>query len=372
MKQKILVGFVMDGKGGGIDKYLLNFLDNVWNEELQIDFLSNETDKELEQYLQKYHSRIFAIANLRHPFSQYRQVKELIKREKYNIVYLNISTAIDCIAAIAAKHCRVERIMLHSHSSGNDCESTMKRKIMDSIHYICRSFFYRFGTEYYGCSEKAGEWMFPKKIVKSSGFQTIFNAVDINKFSFNKQIREEVRLELGLEGKFVIGHVGNFCYQKNHYFLLDVFKEFRKSCPDAVLLLVGQGVRFDTIKKIIEENNLQKNVILTGFRKDVYRLFQGMDFFVLPSNFEGLPTVGVEAQCCGLPCLMSSYITKETKITKKCWFLPLNADTKKWAEFILKNKSYNREEIDWVNNRESYSLEHLKRQQRNLFLENQK
>ena len=154
MDRKILVGFIMDGKAGGIDRYLLNFLENVWDDEMQIDFLSNEVNEELKEYLKRYHSRIFPIANLRHPVSQFRQVKQLIKAEDYDMVYLNISTAIDCIAAIAASRCRIPRILIHSHSSGNDCENIGKRKVLDGIHYFCRSFLYRFGTEYYGCSKK--------------------------------------------------------------------------------------------------------------------------------------------------------------------------------------------------------------------------
>lgn len=368
MKKKILIGFIMDGKSGGIDKYLLNLLENIWTEDLQIDFLSNEVNAELETYLKKYHSTIYPIANLRHPFSQYRQVKNLIEKEGYEIVYLNISTAIDCIAAIAAKKCRVPRILLHSHSSGNDCETIWKRKILDGIHKFCRLFFFRFGTEYYGCSIKAGEWMFPKKLVNSNQFSTIFNAVDSTKFVFQEKICHEVRSEFGLEEKFVIGHVGNFCYQKNHYFLVDIFEELHRQCPEAVLMLAGQGIRFEQVQRKVREKNLEDAVIFTGFRSDAYRLFQGMDFFLLPSNFEGLPTVGVEAQCSGLPCVMSDVITREAKITSNCWFLSLKEKPEKWAEFILAHRNKKRTDAQWVGNPKNYSLEHLKQQQRELLL----
>ena len=101
--KKILAGFIMDGYGGGIDKYLLNFLENVHTENIRIDFLTNEVSPELETFLQKYHSRIFAIPNLKHPVGQYREVCRILEAESYDIVYLNISTAIDCIAAWAAK-----------------------------------------------------------------------------------------------------------------------------------------------------------------------------------------------------------------------------------------------------------------------------
>lgn len=107
--KKVLVGFLMDGKAGGIDKYLLNFLETVWNDEMQIDFLTNEIDLELQERLQKYDSKLFAIANLKHPFRQYRQVRNILREGKYDAVYLNISTAIDCVAAVAAKHAKIEK-----------------------------------------------------------------------------------------------------------------------------------------------------------------------------------------------------------------------------------------------------------------------
>ena len=368
MKQKVLVGFIMDGKGGGIDKYLLNFLENVWYKGLQIDLLTNEIDLDLQSYLKKYDARIFQISNLRHPISQYKQVKELILKEKYDIVYLNISTAIDCIAALAAHVCKVKRILLHSHSSGNDCETTWKRKLLDTIHYVCRTVFYRFGTEYYGCSEKAGEWMFPNKIVHSNQFTTIFNAVNLDEFKFDSKMREDVREEFCLEGKFVVGHVGNFCYQKNHDFLIQVFEEVYKRKKNAVLFLVGQGERYEHVKEIVYEKGLQDVIIFAGYRKDVFRLLQGMDFFLLPSHFEGLPTVGIEAQCCGLPCLMSDTITKETQIIEECYFLSYKEKPSMWAEFLLGHQKEEREKNHWIGSQKKYDLSYLKYLQNELIL----
>lgn len=364
--KKILVGFIIDGQGGGIDKYLLNFLENVHTKETQIDFLTNEISPELKHYLQKYHSRIFAIPNLKHPVGQYREVCKILQREQYDVVYLNISTAIDCITALAAKAKKVPRILIHSHTSGNDLENPVKRMIYDTIHKFCRLFLYRTATAYYGCSEKAGLWMFPSKIVKSDKFQTVFNAVDLNKFMYKDSVRNEVRKELNLENKFVVGHVGNFVYQKNHYFLIDIFEKLREKFPDAILLLIGKGERFETVKKLIQEKGLEDSVRLLGFRKDSDRIFQAMDFFLLPSYFEGLPTVGVEAQCTGLPCLMSDTITREVKITENCWFLPLKEKPEIWAEFILNHRRINREHISWIGKREAYSLETLKQQQKKL------
>lgn len=362
--KKVLVGFIMDGRSGGIDKYLLNFLDNVQGENIRIDFLTNEIHPDLKEYLKERHSRIFAISGLRHPVRQYRQVSGIIEKGQYDIVYLNISTAIDCIAALAAKRMKVKRVLLHSHSSGNDCENLIKRKAFDIIHYTCRLFLYKTAAEYYGCSNKAGLWMFPRKVVESPAFSTVFNAVDTEKFSFSPDVRSKERLALDVEDKLVIGHVGNFVYQKNHFFLLDVFEQVKKSRADAVLLLIGTGERLEAARQLAKQKGIEDSVKFLGFRKDVDRLFQAMDFFVLPSNFEGLPTVGVEAQCAGLPCLMSDSITEEVKITDRCFFLPLSEKAEVWSRFILSHISCKREEIGWIGSRAEYSLESLKMKQR--------
>lgn len=359
--KKILTGFIMDGKSGGIDKYLLNFLQKVQERDVRVDFLTNEIDLELEESLKKYQSRIFAVSNLKHPVSQYRQVRSILQRGQYDMVYLNISTAIDCIAAIAAKHSHVERILVHSHSSGNDCENVGKRIVFNGIHAICRLFLYRYATEYYGCSYKAGEWMFPEKIVCSEQFQVIYNAVDREQFELNRQIRESMRRELGIQNRFVVGNVGNLCYQKNQFFLLDIFKELYKKEPRACLIIVGDGVRFQQMKDRIRKSGLEDAVLLLGRRSDVANLYQAMDVFVLPSNFEGLPIAGIEAQSAGLPCIMSDTITKEGKIVKECRFISLHEKPEKWADEILQCRNI-RKEAEFLECAKNYDLKSQQKQ----------
>ena len=360
--KKILLGFIMDGKAGGLDTYLLHFIDAVWREGVQIDLLTNQADPELKAHLKKYRCMLFEIANLRHPLQQFRQVRYLIRREKYDIVYLNISTSMDLVAAFAAKSCKVPRRILHSHSGGNDCESRKKRLVFDGLQKICRRILYRAGNEFYACSKTAGYWMYPKKIVDSDAFGVIYNAVDRKNFAFAPAVREEVRKEMGLEGKFVVGHAGNFCYQKNHEFLIRVFQEIHKREPEAVLLLAGRGVRYDRIKTQVKAAGLAGCVRFLGWRKDVDRLFQAIDVFLLPSWFEGLPTVGIEAQCTGLPCVMSESISREVQITDRCRFLSLADAPEKWAAEVLKWKGCGREEVRYLETAKYYSLENQKEQ----------
>lgn len=361
--RKILIGFIEDGKAGGIDRYLLNFLRTVNTDGVQIDFLTNAIDPELEKTLLSEGSRLFQIATLRRPLKQYRQVRSLIQEYHYDTVYFNISTAIDCIAAWAAKKERVPRRILHSHSAGNDCENSVIRWLFNAMHFICRLSFYRTGTQFYGCSKKAGYWMFPRRIVDSDKFQIIFNAVDSGKFRFDVQVREECRRELGLKDELTIGHVGNFCYVKNYPFLLKVFAEILKIIPDAQLLLVGTGEGFDKTQELARRMGIHGNVHFLGWRADVERIFQAMDVFLFPSFFEGLPFVGLEAQLTGLPVIASDTIPEEMKITEDCHFLSLKQNPKEWADMVIRSKQKDRKKLRLL---ESVPEFDLKKQEKEL------
>ena len=347
----------MYGKGGGIDRYLLNFLEAVQDQDVEIDFLTDKVDKELETYLRAYRSEIYAVAGLKHPVKQFRQVCAILRRKQYDMVYLNVSTAIDCVAAFAAKHMKVRERAIHSHSSGNDCESSVQRLVYNVAHRICKAFCWRAGTRFYGCSVKAGRWLFPGKIVESDRFEVIYNAVDRRKYQYHPDWRKEMRAGLGVEGKFVVGSIGNFCYQKNYPFLIDVFEQLYKLENDAVLLLAGKGVQLDAIRRRVKEKGLEDAVKFLGFREDADRLYQAMDVFLLPSRFEGLPVVGVEAQSSKLPCVLSSSITPETKIQDHCYFLDLKAGPKRWAQFIAEHREYDREQVKLLKEAKNYDLE---------------
>lgn len=366
--KRILAGFIMDGKAGGIDKYLLNFLEAVKGEEaqeeVQIDFLTGEIHEELRQYLAQYHSELYAISSLKHPIKQFRQVCAILEKKHYDMVYLNVSTAIDCITAFAAKKMGIPERAIHGHSAGNDCESAGKRFVYNIAHQICKLFLYKAGTRFYGCSVKAGEWIFPKKIVNSEQFEVVYNAVDRKRFQYNPAVRKEIRQELKVEDEnlFVVGHIGNFCYVKNYPFLIDVFEKIYKRRNESILLLAGMGVELGEVKALVHKKGLDKAVRFLGWRSDADRLYQAMDLFLLPSRFEGLPIVGVEAQCTKLPCIFSDSITREAKIQEHCYFLPLSDGPEKWARFILQHRACQRDEISLTEEARHYDLDVQKEQ----------
>lgn len=283
------------------------------------------------------------------------------------MVYLNVSTAIDCVAAFAAKKMRVIERVIHSHSSGNSCENAVQRTVYNIIHRVCKLFLYRLGTQFYGCSVKAGKWLFPKKIVNSKQFDVIYNAVDRDCFQYD-DVRKEVRKELKIDNDnlFVIGHIGGFLYYKNHPFLIDVFEQIHRLKNESILLLAGTGYKMEKIKGLVRQKQLEDCVYFLGWRTDADRLYQAMDLFLLPSKFEVFPIVGVEAQCTQLACVFSDSITMETKMQDHCYYLSLAESPHKWADFILQHQNYERSYIQLTEEAKYYDLKNQKDQLRRI------
>lgn len=161
------------------------------------------------------------------------------------------------------------------------------------------------------------------------------NAINVNEFKYSPEVRESVRRELQIQNKLVIGHVGRFTNQKNHNFLIDIFREVLNDEPEALLLMAGEGPLRKEIEEKVNKYGLSKNVRFLGVRKDIARLMQAMDLFLFPSLFEGLPVVLVEAQASGLKCIVSDTITKECDVTERIHFERLDNSAERWAKRIL-------------------------------------
>lgn len=212
----------------------------------------------------------------------------------------------------------------HSHSTnprGSILQQAIKRSYIRGAE-TCSDYCI-------ACSRDAGQWVFPHR-----EFAVLNNAIDTEKFKYNPSIREEVRTDLGLGGSFTVGIVGSLSEVKNPFGTIEIFKAVHNKTPGAKLLWVGGGGMEEAIKQRLKEEQIADAVIMTGVRPDVDRLMQAMDVFILPSIFEGLPVVLVEAQAAGLTCFCSEAVTTEADITGLCRFLPLGQPDL-WAEQIL-------------------------------------
>ena len=217
--------------------------------------------------------------------------------------------------------------ILHSHNTST--EDTLKGKIKHLLLSVSKMN----ANTFFACSNAAGKFLYGNE-----QFEVINNAIDLNHFSANKVEDKKKRIEIkkeemGLDGKIVLGHIGRFNTQKNHKFLIDIFKMIRDKYDNAVLLLVGEGELEAEVRKYVAEQNLINDVVFLGVRSDVDDLYQMFDLFLLPSLFEGLPVVGVESQCSGCMTLVSDKVTDELNLSCNIDFLPLEKDA--WVERII-------------------------------------
>lgn len=274
-------------------------------------------------------------------FMCYKNLKQLLKKQSYDIVHIHADVANKLfVSGLSAKHAGVKKIILHSHSAGADGHHRTLKVI---YHKFCRRFLKWIGNEYAACSQLAAEWMFPN--IDASRIQLIHNGVDLDRFRYNVEIRNKVRAELKVDDKILLGHVGRFCYQKNHEYLINIFEAVRKKGINAELLLVGDGEEKERIYNIVKEKGLDQHVIFYGTSTRVNELFQAMDVFLLPSHFEGLPIVGVEAQAAGLPVLFSDKITSQAKLIAPVEYLSIHEECiKDWVTQIDKYRNYTRED----------------------------
>lgn len=298
----------------------------------------------------------------------YKPVKEFLLGKKYDIVHIHTgSTAIMCVFSLAARQAGIERIICHSHCTGD------KKGIKYSINKLIAGCIFKYAvTDYLACSLAAGKWKYLNKVVKNK-LITVNNGIDIEKFRFDKKIRADYRAKLCIkESEILLGNVGRLSYQKNQTYIIKVLYELRKTDTRYKLIFVGDGEDKELLKRYIEKYKLQDNVIFTGNRKDVNCLMCAMDVFVLPSRFEGLPIVGIEAQTNGLPVIASSKITRELSIIDVKYVDIANESIVRWAEEIKSTESFGRENAYKAVLKEGYSLENTAQTVMKLYLKENK
>lgn len=326
MAEPIRVAHVM-GKmvGGGVEQVVMNYYRHIDRSKVQFDFLVDADSKLVpRRQIEALGGRVFTIPPYQNVFEYQKAVKSLFQGQGWEVVHSHIN-ALSVFPLRAAKQAGVPVRIAHSHSTSGRGEYAK-----NALKAILRTQSKRYPTHRFACSRLAGEWLFGE----GSDFEVVHNAIDLNRFFFDATARAEARIGLGLDDEqFAIGHVGRFMAQKNHRFLIDAFSEVAKRCPDAVLLLVGTGEAMSLAESRAAELGIADKVRFLGQRGDVDLLYQAFDVFVLPSLYEGLCLVGIEAQAAGLPCILSDAITREVDVTGTCRFLPID-DPDAWADAI--------------------------------------
>lgn len=320
---------------GGTEAYVINLYRNIDRSKVQFDFFVGE------DVVMPYEDEVKLLgANVYHKYvspkesiiKMYKNLKDILKEHKeIKGIEMNCNFVSNPIPLILAHKYKLPVVIYHAHNAGNMNKESFKSKFLSKF---VRKLIDRYATNKVACSELAGQYMF-----RSNDFEIINNAIDTKKYSYNLEIRKEVRKELGLtDNQYVIGFIGRIQYQKNPDFIINIFEEVYKRDNNAVLVIAGDGDMREEIERLIVEKGLEDSVKMLGQRKDAERLYQGFDLFLLPSRFEGFPIVLIEAETSGLPCIISDTITKSIDITGTVKFLSINENSKVWADEILKYK----------------------------------
>lgn len=334
MKKIKVLHFTLANTGGGVTQFMLNLWKHIDKERFHFDFVTMSPYLDYAEELEKTGSRIYYVKTYaetdREGFE--REISAILDNG-YDVVHLHTSWWRGFALEEIAKKKGVPQIIIHSHNSDVHIGENQSREEARKLHKEQRELLNAdMATDFLTCSVKAADWLYGDRIEKEK-IRLIPNGVDTDEFAFNPVVREKYRCEMGLENNFVIGHVGRFAYQKNHEFLIDVFAEVVKQRSDARLLLVGTGALEEQIKEKVQKLGISEQVIFVGKRNDVNCLMQAMDLFVLPSRFEGLGSVLIEAQASGLKCIVSSEVPLEAKIIDDFEYISLERQT--WVEKIL-------------------------------------
>ena len=334
--------------GGGVESVVMNYYKHIDRSKIQFDFIcDNDSTNIPYEEIEKLGGKVILIPPYQKIFKYHNELKKVLKDGNYRIVHSHINT-LSVFSLFAAKCAKVPVRIAHSHSTTNKKE--WKKNL---IKIILRPLSKMFATNYMSCTEHAGRWMFGDKEYDKGNVFVLNNAIDIEKFKFDENLRKQKRKELRIDDEnVIIGNVGRFVEQKNHRFIINLFKEINNVNDRVKLLLIGQGPLLNEIKMNVKKLGLENKVIFAGQRDDINELYQVMDLFIFPSLYEGLGMAVIEAQVNGIPCIVSTEVPEVTKITDSINYISLDETIKVWVDKIneyIVNKNRNLENIDYSN-----------------------
>ncbi len=320
MSELVRVAQVM-GKmaGGGVESVVMNYYRHVDHGIVQFDFIVDDDSLLVPRdEIECLGGRVLEVPSLSRGVHGYKKaLRSLLEQEGWLIVHSHVN-ALSVFPLGVAKRCGVPVRIAHSHSASGKGEY-----LKNAVKAILKTQSNRYPTHRFACSDHAGTWLFGSE----ADFAVMPNAIELDDFAFDDGVRAEVRHELDIDADVkIVGHVGRFMPQKNHVYLLNVFSDLVKRRSDVVLLLVGDGELKCSVEEKASDLGLRDKVRFLGQRSDMERIYQAFDLFLLPSLYEGLGLVGIEAQRAGLPCIFSSEVPHEVALTRRCRFIDIGDD----------------------------------------------
>ena len=333
---KISVCHVVCGlKSGGVESMIYNYCSqlDLSKYDMHIIYQHEPSIKNVQEF-QRIGFKLKQITSkAKNPIKNFCETYKYFKENNINVIHCHM-TLMNFIPLLAGKILKINIRICHSHNSDVRHKNILK-KIFENI---LKKFSIKWATHLVACGQDAGKYMYANK-----KFSIIYNGLQLNKYKYNEISRKNIREKYNIsEEKIVIGHIGRFTEQKNHDFIIEMFKDLLKNNKDYILMLVGDGELKKRIEDKVKSKNMVENIIFAGVVENPYEYYSAFDYFILPSLWEGLPVVSVEAQASGLKCLFSDTIDLNAVIEQeKVEICQLKKE--KWIEKIVNNSEiYNR------------------------------
>lgn len=337
MSETIRVLHVLGGVGlGGAESRIMDLYRQMDRNEIQFDFLvhSSAMNRRKPQFydeeIHELGGHIYVLPKFKvYNYLSYRKAVQDFFRQhhEFRVVQGHMTSTAGIYLPIAKKY-GIPVTVAHARNAG----------VVKGLKGIATRFFRRDLAQKadccFACSKLAGEDVFGKAAMDAGRVKIIYNAIDVAEFTYDPKVRAQLRERLGLKEELVIGHVGRFNYQKNHPYLIDIFAKLCEIRQDAVLLMLGEGPDQESIREKCRLLGVEDKVRFLGNQRRPQDYYQAMDIFLLPSFFEGLPGVLVEAQAAGLKCFVSDTVTREAAATDLVTYLSIEQPAETWAEQI--------------------------------------
>lgn len=304
-----ILHFVSKMDRAGQESFIMNVYRNINRNRFQFSFLcTNQEQGDFDSEIKDLGGKIFYLPKNRYSNGAKRYVQDIMiiskwlkdNKNEYDIVHLHTYHAVDVfVHVMACRMAKCKHLVVHSHNTSGEHQR---------LHMLFRSVNNMFSFTRFACSFDAGIWLYGKEMMRKGKVQVVYNGINPEDYRYSQQEGDKYREMFGLKGKTVIGHIGRFSTQKNHFRIISIFTQYLNKNPDAVLVLVGKGELQEEIMTSAEKNGISNNVMFLGTREDIPQLMALMDIMLFPSLYEGLSVVLVEAQASGLKCVISDNI----------------------------------------------------------------
>ena len=329
---------------GGIENQLMHLRRNADKTRFQFDFTTTMEHPFYQDEIESLGGKCIRIPATegRHFLRQCKALYRIMRDGEYDIVHSH-ELFHSGMVLLTAKLAGVKHRFVHAHNWSDDDGSGKQSVVRKLYNAVMRRWILRYGTEFCACSTLAGQFLYGEKKTHEPNYHLIFNSVDTGKFIDNYNKAESG--EFCGDGWVNVVQIGRFSPIKNQLFTARIAQELKSRGKKIRILCAGNNgnVYEQQVRAAIQAYGIEQHMLLLGVRKDIDVLARKSAAFLLPSLYEGMPLVMIEAQAAGLPCVTSDTYSHEVDfgIGYVQW-MQLDQSVSAWADAIEKAVSMGR------------------------------